>query len=172
MEAVTPLSLADAPAAEKLRGRILNPVLLPLFLLGRLPLALAAGVRVRVLTAESCAVTVGCGWRNKNPFGSMYFAVQAMGAEMSTGAPALVACRAADPTVASLIVGLRAEYVRQARSRVTFTCSEVGALTAAVERAWQGDEAVRVTVPSVGTLEDGTVVSRFEFDWSFKGRRR
>lgn len=172
MEATSSLSLATLPAADKLRNQMTHPLLLPLFLLAKLPMALAAGVRIRALDTAQCQVTVPARWRNQNPFGSMYFAVQAMAAEMSTGAPALVACRAADPPVRSLITGMTSEFTAQGKSLVTFTCTDVAALTAAVERALQTSESVQVQVPTVGTQADGTVVSRFTFTWSFKRARK
>ena len=82
MDATTSLSLGTAPAADKLRSQMKSPVLLPLFMLAKLPLGVAAGLRVKSLDTERCEVTVPHRWRNKNPFGSMYFAVQAMAAEM------------------------------------------------------------------------------------------
>ncbi len=172
MEAAQPLSLATAPAADKLRAQMKNPLLLPLFMLAKLPMGVAAGLRVRAIDADTCQVTVPHRWRNKNPFGSMYFAVQAMAAEMSTGAPALVACRAAEPMVRSLITGMTSEFVAQGTDTVTFTCDQVARLTAAVEEAHRTGEAVKIEVPVVGTMPDGTVVSRFTFTWSFKRSRK
>ena len=172
MDATTSLSLGTAPAADKLRSQMKSPVLLPLFMLAKLPLGVAAGLRVKTLDTERCEVTVPHRWRNKNPFGSMYFAVQAMAAEMSTGAPALVACRAAEPPVRSLITGMTSEFLAQGTDKVTFTCDQVERLTAAVEEAYRSAEAVKIEVPVVATMADGTVVSRFSFTWSFKRSRK
>ncbi len=172
MEATSNLSLATAPAADRLRSQMKNPLLLPLFMLAKLPMGVAAGLRIRTLDAERCTVTVPHRWRNKNPFGSMYFAVQAMAAEMSTGAPALVACRAADPPVRSLITGMTSEFLAQGVDTVTFACDQVGRLTAAVEEAHRSGDAVKIEIPVVGTMPDGTVVSRFSFTWSFKRARK
>jgi acyl-coenzyme A thioesterase PaaI-like protein len=172
MEAATSLSLATLPAADKLRAQMTSPVIFPLYLSVKLPMGLFAGMRIKTLTPERCEVTVPARWRTLNPFGSMYFAVQAMAAELSTGAPALVACRAADPLVRSLIVGMTAEFTAQATERVTFCCAHVGQLTSAVEEALRTGESVRAQVPTVGTMADGTVVSRFTFSWSFKRSRQ
>ena len=55
------------------------------------------------------------GWRTQNPFGSTYFAAQAMAAEMSTGAPGPGRCGKTRPaSVSMLIVGLRASYAKTA----------------------------------------------------------
>ena len=56
------------------------------FLLFKLPSAFICGVRAKQLEATKCVVSVKHRWINQNPFNSMYFAVQAMAAELSTGA--------------------------------------------------------------------------------------
>jgi hypothetical protein len=55
-------------------------------LLFKLPAAYFCGVRVTSLDELKCDVSVKHRWINQNPFRSMYFAVQAMAAELSTGA--------------------------------------------------------------------------------------
>ncbi|MFN3640594.1 MAG: DUF4442 domain-containing protein, partial [Flavobacterium sp.] len=56
------------------------------FLFIKLPSAFWCGVRVKRISEKECVVTVKHRWFNQNPFKSMYFAVQAMAAELSTGA--------------------------------------------------------------------------------------
>jgi hypothetical protein len=50
-----------------------------------LPSAFICGVRVATIDEKQC-VSVKHRWINQNPFNSMYFAVQAMAAELATGA--------------------------------------------------------------------------------------
>ena len=56
------------------------------FLFLKLPSAFICGVRVKEIDENKCVVSVKHRWINQNPFNSMYFAVQAMAAELSTGA--------------------------------------------------------------------------------------
>ena len=56
------------------------------FLIWKLPMGFFAGLRVKSLDNHQSIVTVPYNYLNKNPFNSMYFAVQAMAAELSTGA--------------------------------------------------------------------------------------
>ena len=56
------------------------------FLFFKLPSAFLCGIRVKQIDENKCVVTVKHRWINQNPFNSMYFAVQAMAAELSTGA--------------------------------------------------------------------------------------
>src|SRR3954468_17973324 len=94
------------PAAEAVRRRMLNPFLLRGFFLAKLPLALAAGLKVRELDAGRCVTSVSYGWRTTNPFRSTYFAALSMAAELSTGALSLLATELAGEPVALLIVNL------------------------------------------------------------------
>src|SRR4029079_2150345 len=75
-----------SPAAERFRRRMTSPLAMRGFFLAKLPLALAAGVRLQELSAEQCTTSVPYGWRSTNPFRSTYFAALAMAAELSTGA--------------------------------------------------------------------------------------
>ncbi|WP_309640021.1 DUF4442 domain-containing protein, partial [Flavobacterium sp.] len=52
----------------------------------KLPAAFWCGVRVKTLEVDRCTTSVKHTWKNQNPFHSMYFAVQAMAAELTTGA--------------------------------------------------------------------------------------
>ncbi len=56
------------------------------FLMFKLPSAWLCGVRVEKIDANHCETRVKHRWINQNPFNSLYFAVQAMAAELSTGA--------------------------------------------------------------------------------------
>ena len=63
------------------------------FLFFKLPSAFICGVRVKAINEKHCVVSVKHRWINQNPFNSMYFAVQAMAAELSTGALVIKAIR-------------------------------------------------------------------------------
>ena len=95
------------------------------------------------------------GWRSQNPFRSTYFAAQAMAAEMSTGAPALVAAQDADASVATLVVGLRATYTKKLVGPGVFTFEDVAGMRAAVAKAAAADEAQTFVGRSVGRDRDG-----------------
>jgi len=149
---------------------MLSPFTMKLYFLAKLPLALIAGLKVRELTPQHCAVTVPYGWRTQNPFRSTYFAAQSMAAELSTGALALQAVRSAPSSVAMLIVDLEATFGKKATALSTFTCEGGDIITAAVEETLRTGEPATAVVSTVGRMADGTEVSRFQFTWSFKRR--
>jgi hypothetical protein len=163
-----PMSHADE--SERIRRRVLRPWSFRLYLIARLPLAACAGLRLRSLDAESCTVSLPGGWRTQNPFRSTYFAAQAMAAEMSTGAPAMVLVSAAPASVAMLVREVRGVFTKRILGESFFTFSDVPAMRAAVERAAMGGEAETFLARSVGRTADGAVASEFEVTWSFKRR--
>lgn len=159
-------------AADKLRRRIRSPWLMRLYMLGKLPLALIAGVRVRELDGERCVVTIPYGWRTTNPFRSTYFAALSMAAEMSTGALSMVVVKSAPAPVALLIVNLEASFEKKAAALTTFTCEDGAKASAAVAETVRTGEPATARLESVGRAADGTEVARFTFTWSFKKRSK
>lgn len=156
--------------SEALRRRILNPWGFRLYLLGRLPLAAFAGLRLVRLDAGGCEVALPGGWRTRNPFGSAYFAAQCMAAEMSTGAPALVLARGASTSVALIVVEIRASFTRRVLGESRFVFTEMAEMKAAVDRAVAQDEPVTYTARPIVRGADGAVASEFAVTWSFKRR--
>jgi hypothetical protein len=160
------------PAAEKLRSRMLSPLLMRGYMLAKLPLALVAGLKVRELGRERCVVTVPYGWRTTNPFRSTYFAALSMAAEMSTGAPAMLAVELAPKPVAMLIINLEASFGKKATSLTAFTCEDGAKAFAAVAETLRTGEPATARLETVGRTPDGTEVARFVFTWSFKKRSK
>jgi Domain of unknown function (DUF4442) len=156
--------------SERLRRQVLRPWSFWLFQWKTLPLAAAAGLRIRSLDEARCTVSLPGGWRTQNPFRSTYFGAQAMAAEMSTGAPALVLVGGASASVAMLVREFRAVFVKKIVGPSVFTFDGVASLRAAIDRAAASGEAETFVARSVGTTADGTVGAEFEVTWSFKRR--
>ena len=70
-----------------------------------------------------------------------------------------------------LVANMRAEFVKKAVSRTSFSCTEGGEFKAAIARAIETGEGQTLTVTSIGVQENGEVVSRFSFTWTFKAKR-
>jgi hypothetical protein len=153
-----------------LRARLLCFGRFRLYLLRHLPLAFFAGLRLEALGADSCTVGLPGGWRTRNPFRSTYFAAQAMAAEMSTGAPALLVARSQEAPVSMLVREVRGLFLKKSTGRCLFTFGEVAALRAAVQRVGAGGEGEAFAARSIGRAADGAVVAEFEIVWSFKRR--
>ena len=145
-----------------------NPLGFRALLWSKLPLAAFAGLRMRRLDDQGAEVSLPAGWKTQNPFGSTYFAAQAMAAEMSTGAPALWFIEQSGEKVSSLVTGISAKFTRKATSEARFVFSDGSAMRAAIEQAVKTGEPVVYTARSIGTQRDGTQVADFTVEWSFK----
>jgi hypothetical protein len=166
------VSFEFGAGAERARRQVLSRWPVAAWMWRTLPLAAFAGLRVVRLDASACAVRLPGGWRTRNPFRSTYFAAQAMAAEMSTGAPALVLLKDAAASASMLVVGLRVAYRKRLVGAGVFTFEDVAAMGTAVARATAADEPVAFTARSVGRDASGDVVAEFEIDWSFRRRAR
>lgn len=155
---------------EKLAKEVCNGFKFPLYLMKSLPMGWIAGLRVRNLTETTCTTSVPFKFLTKNPFRSTYFAVQSMAAELSTATPCLLAITGQDPSVAFIIVDMKATFTKKATDRVYFTCEDGQKAFDAVLKCIESGDAATATFKTVGKMKDGTVVSEFEFTWSFKQR--
>jgi hypothetical protein len=145
-----------------------NPLGIRAVLWTKLPLAGFAGLRVERIDASGAAVSVPAGWKTQNPFRSTYFAAQAMAAELSTGAPALMFIEESGAKVSSLVTELSAKFTRKATQTAVFTFSNGASMKAAVDETVRTGEPVVFRAQTVGRQPDGTVVAEFEIVWSFK----
>ena len=162
--------MSFGPKAERLRHQTLSRVPTTLWMWKTLPLAAFAGLRVVRLNETGCSVRLPGGWRTQNPFRSTYFAAQAMAAEMSTGAPALVLLADAPVSVAMLVVGLRATYSKKIVGPSVFAFDDLAGMRAAIEAATTSEEPQVFVARSVGRDQAGDAAAEFEITWSFKRR--
>jgi len=154
----------------KFAERLSNNFMFRLFLFLKLPLGFLSGMKIKKLSAEQCVATVPYGWMTRNPFASTYFAALSMAAELSNGALALMAVEGT--SVAVIIVNMEAQFIKMAKNVTTFTCNDGAALFEAVEKAKATGEVVTAKVYTEGVSEDGIVVAKFHFTWSFKARKK
>ena len=162
--------MSFGPKGERARRQILGRLPVALWMWRTLPLAAFAGLRVVRIDEQACVVRLPGGWRTQNPFRSTYFAAQAMAAEMSTGAPALVLLKDATASVAMLVVGLKVTYTKKLVGPGVFAFEDVAGMKAAIDRAAASGEPVVFAARSVGRDPAGDVVAEFEVTWSFKRR--
>ena len=149
-----------------------NPIAVRAMMWAKLPLAAFAGLRVTRLDGTGADVALPAGWKTQNPFRSTYFAAQAMAAEMSTGAPALMFIEESGVAVSSLVTGLSASFTKKATLETTFTFDAGAAMRAAIDAAVKTGEPVVFTAHSVGRQKDGAEVAAFDITWSFKKKSR
>ena len=111
-----------------------SPTKLNTFLFLKLPSAFFCGVRVKSISIEKCVATVKYRWLNQNPFNSMYFAVQAMAAELTTGALVMYQIKKSGKHISMLVANNKGNYSKKAIGRITFTCNEGHAIEEAIQK--------------------------------------
>ena len=146
----------------------MNKFQLHLFLFLKIPISWIAGVRLKEMNNEICITKVKFGWLNQNPFNSMFWAVQGMAAEFSTGFLCAEKIRKSGKKISMLVVHNQAEFTKKAVGRVTFSCLQGKELDAVLQKAIETGDGQTLTMFSEGKDEKGDVVSKFAFTWSFK----
>jgi acyl-coenzyme A thioesterase PaaI-like protein len=139
-----------------------------LFMLHQLPMGFIAGLKITEIDSEKSVVTVPFNFINKNPFNSMYFAVQAMAAELSSGILALSEVNEASKPVSMLVINMKASYIKKAKSKVKFVCADGQKIRDAIIKSIETGEGRIIEVNSKGTDMHGDVVAEFVFTWTFK----
>ncbi len=138
------------------------------FLLFKLPSAFICGVRVKEITFEKCLVSVRHRWINQNPFRSMYFAVQDMAAELSTGVLVMLHIQQSGKNIAMLVASSKSIFSKKATGRITFVCQNVNELKTAIQKTIETGEGQTFWLQSIGTNEKGEQVSEMQFEWTIK----
>ena len=146
----------------------ITPSKLNKYLMFKLPAAYFTGVRTKVLNDNSCVVTVKHRWVNQNPFKSMFWAVQGMAAEFSTGAMMIMKIKDSGKKISMLVTTNNATFTKKATGRITFVCNDGKKVDEALAEAIKTGKGQTLWMQSVGTNEDGVVVSTFNFEWSVK----
>ncbi len=139
-----------------------------LFVMFKLPSAYICGVRAKSIDNQKCVVTVKHRWINQNPFNSMYFAVQAMAAELATGTLVLSQIRDSKRNISMLVANSKSNFTKKATGRITFTCNDGLLIENAIKQAVTTNEGQTIWMKSIGIDEKGDQVSEFDFEWSVR----
>ncbi|GAL63026.1 DUF4442 domain-containing protein [Algibacter lectus] len=146
----------------------LTPRKLNTYTMFKLPAAFFCGVRTKHIDKDKCLVTVKHKWINQNPFKSMFWAVQGMAAEFSTGALMISKIQDSGKRISMLVTTQTATFTKKATGRITFTCNDGHLIDEALEKTIATGEGQTLWMESVGVNQDGVVVSTFKFQWSVK----
>ena len=134
----------------------------------KLPSAWWSGVRITRIEDKLIEVSVRHRWVNQNPFGSIFWAVQGMAAELSTAVFLMKTIKKSKQSVSMLVLKNNAVFIKKAKGLVKFHCNQGNEAINAVNKAIESGEAVAVKLKSLGTDISGDIVSEFEFEWSLK----
>ena len=132
----------------------------------KLPSVWWCGIRVREISKVSCSANVRLGWFNKNPFKSLFWAVQGMAAELTTGILIMQAINESKKNISMLVLNNKANFSKKAKGLIRFNCNQGKKINETINRALETKKSQTVWVKSHGKDESGDVVSSFEFEWT------
>lgn len=150
----------------------ITPGKLNTYLMLKLPSAWLCGVRVKDINTETCTVRVRHKWINQNPFNSMYFAVQAMAAELSTGAMVIGQIQESGAKISMLVAQNKAHFSKKATGKLEFSCNDGHLIAEAIQETIKTGEGQTFWMKSIGLNEDGIEVSTFEFEWTVRLKQK
>ena len=151
---------------HKLAKTLLTPWKLRLWMLKKLPMALLTGMIIVELTEEQCKVRVRDHWWLRNPFRSVYWAVQSMAAELSTGA--LLYAHVSGTQVQFILVEMRAKFYKKLRGKSFYFCPAGLEISKEIEALQNTSEARTVIIPATALNGSEEIVAQFEFYWQLR----
>lgn len=138
------------------------------FLFFKLPLAYFAGIRVKSISVDEVISTVKHRWINQNPYKSMFWAVQGMAAELTTGILVTKHVAESGKRISMLVTQQQGNFYKKATGRITFSCKDGENIKNAIRKAIDTKEGQVFSLNSKGFNENGVEVSSFTFEWSVK----
>lgn len=147
-----------------------SPLKFGLFKIFKLPLAFITGIKLHELSEQEAVTSIRYKYLNKNPFNSLYFAVLAMTAELSTGALALFSIAKHNSSIAVLVVESHGKFYKKGTGKVTFVCSAGHEFKRELKRCVDEKTSVTVKANTKGYNEQNELICEYDFTWSFKVR--
>lgn len=138
------------------------------FLLFKLPAAYLTGVRVVSLEADTVVVRVRHRWINQNPYKSLFWAVQGMASELTTGVLVMREIVSSGRKISMLVTSVNGKFTKKATGKIRFVSNDGKLIRAAIQKSVETGEGQVVLMTSEGFNEEGVSVSKFEYEWSIK----
>jgi hypothetical protein len=94
--------------------------------------------------------------------------VQAMAAEMTTGAMVIDKIQNSGKKISMLVANNKSNFSKKATGRITFVCRDGHLIEEAIQKTIVNGEGQTFWMKSIGTNEDGVQVSEMDFEWSIR----
>ena len=139
------------------------------WMLFKLPAAWLTGVRILSISDTRCEVKVRFKWINQNPYRSMFWAVQGMAAELTTGMLLTKSIQESNTNISMLLVGNKSNFYKKAVGKIKFICDQ-GETAKELINLTKKNTTHKAWLKAKGFDETGDIVSEFDFEWSCKKR--
>ena len=138
------------------------------FLFKDLPSAWLCGVRIIKLDQTECKAKVRHNWFNSNPFNSLYWVVQGMASELTTGMLIINQKDKSGYDISMLVTSNTSKFFKKARGKIVFECSDIKKIHEAFSGLTNDNPTTILNLNSKGFDSDGDLVSEFTYEWSLK----
>ena len=139
------------------------------WMLFKLPAAWLTGVRISSISDTKCEVKVRFKWINQNPYRSMFWAVQGMAAELTTGMLLTKSIQESNTNISMLLVANKSNFYKKAVGKIKFICDQ-GETAKELINLTKKNITHKAWLKAKGFDETGDIVSEFDFEWSCKKR--
>ena len=131
-----------------------------------LPSAWWCGVRVKKISSKYCSTKVNLNWINKNPFKSIFWAIQGMAAELSTGVLIMQASKSFKCNISMLVINNKATFTKKAKGQIVFSCDNGEAIAQTFTKLLKTNKPQTLWLQAKGVDKEGDIVSTFDFEWT------
>ena len=151
---------------KKLANQLLSPWKMRMWMMSRLPMGLLSGMVIESLDENGCKVVLKDRFWIRNPFGSVFWAVMGMAAELSTGA--LVYAYVSGTNTKYILTGVRGEFLKKVRGKSFYFCGSGQVVQQYLDSLNQPGETLTISLPVTAHDQAGQKVAEFEFYWQLK----
>ena len=151
---------------QKLANQLISKWQMRLWMIRRLPMGLLSGMVIESLDENGCKVMLKDRPWIRNPFGSVFWAVMGMAAELSTGA--LIHAYVSGTNTKYILTGMKAEFLKKVRGKSFYFCSAGRELSRNLDSLRKPDETYTVLLPVTAFDKTGQTVAEFQFYWQLK----
>ena len=154
------------PFDQKLVKNFTSPWKFRLWMVKSLPMGLLSGMYIQSLDEQACVVVLKERWWIRNPFGSVFWAVMGMAAELSSGA--LVFAQAKGRNVKFILVGVEGEFFKKVKGKSYYFCETGSDVLRSIEQIVNPNDTSVVILQVTARDEAGQLLAEFRFRWQLK----
>jgi len=150
---------------------IKNTLILKSISLLKCPSVLFIGASVHELTNKRCVVKIPFGYRNRNPYGSMFLGALTSGADIAGSLAAYAATRETNIKSSVLFKDMHAEFNKKVVSSAYFVCQDVSKVRGLIEKGALEKgipQSCQVSVKCVSNVDSEEVLAEFKMTLSVK----
>lgn len=151
---------------HKLANTLLQPWKLRLWMLKNLPMGLASGMVVESLDEKGCRVMLKDRFWIHNPFGSVFWAVMSMAAELSTGSLIYACC--SKRKIKFILVGVEGKFIKKVKGKSFYFCPSGQEVLRSIDTLESPGDVCSVILPVIAQDQAGQTVAEYQFTWSLK----